>query len=200
MLICITNRKLCKDDFLDRINQIAAGKPQAIVLREKDLNLSEYEKLAVEIDKICKKNQVALIINQNIEVAVHMKHQNIQLSMDDLRKYKSEIKKFENIGASVHSVNEVEEAQKLGATYLVAGHIFLTDCKKGVAPRGLTFLKEVCDAATIPVFAIGGITKERFERILQTGAAGGCIMSEAMTCEKPERLAGDYENFPKNYK
>lgn len=195
MLICVTNRKLCKDDFLGRINQIAAGKPQAIVLREKDLNLSEYEKMAVEIDKICKKNQVALIISQNMEVAVKMKHQNIQFSMDNLRKYQSTIKKFKNIGASVHSVNEAEEAQKLGATYLVAGHIFPTDCKKGIEPKGLAFLKEVCDATTIPVFAIGGITRERFERVLQTGAAGGCIMSEAMTCKKPERLAGDYKKF-----
>ena len=195
MLICVTNRKLCKDDFLGRINQIAAGKPQAIVLREKDLNLSEYEKMAVAIDTICKKNQVALIISQNIEVAVKMKHPNVQLSMDNLRKYQNEIKKFKNIGASVHSVAEAEEAPKLGATYLVAGHIFPTDCKKGVPPRGLTFLKEVCDAATIPVFAIGGITRERLAKVLQTGAAGGCIMSEAMICEKPERLAGDYKNF-----
>ena len=42
------------------------------------------------------------------------------------------------------------EAERLGATYVTAGHIFTTDCKKGLPPRGLDFLKNVCDAVTIP--------------------------------------------------
>ena len=33
----------------------------------------------------------------------------------------------------------------------------MTDCKKGLAPRGLDFLKNVCDSVDIPVYAIGGI-------------------------------------------
>ena len=49
------------------------------------------------------------------------------------------------------------EAERLGATYVTAGHIFTTDCKKGLPPRGLDFLKNVCDAVTIPVYGIGGI-------------------------------------------
>jgi len=192
MLICVTNRKLCKDDFLSRITQIAIGKPQAIVLREKDLDLAEYEKLANAINEICTRHQVTMIINQNIEVAVKMKYENIQLSMDNLRKNKKKLKEFKNIGASIHTVNEAQEAEKIGATYLVAGHIFPTACKEGVPPRGLSFLQAVCDAVEIPVFAIGGITKDKLERVLKTGAEGVCIMSEAMICLKPEALAGDY--------
>ena len=61
------------------------------------------------------------------------------------------------IGTSVHSVEEAIEAQNLGATYISAGHIFATDCKKGVPPRGLDFLKKVCQTATIPVYSIVGI-------------------------------------------
>jgi len=192
MLICVTNRKLCKDDFLSRITQIAIGKPQAIVLREKDLDLAEYEKMANEINEICTRYQVTMIINQNIEVAVKMKQENIQLSMDNLRKNKKILKEFNNIGASIHSVNEAIEAEKLGATFLVAGHIFPTACKKGIPPRGLSFLNEVCDAVEIPVFAIGGITKDKFRNVLNTGAKGVCIMSEAMICLKPAALACDY--------
>ena len=83
----------------------------------------------------------------------------------------------------MHTASEAKEAQELGADYLIAGHIFSTDCKKGVPARGLTFLKEVCDSVTVPVFAIGGITKDRIEDVLSTGAKGICIMSEAMTCK-----------------
>ena len=193
MLICVTNQKLCKDDFLNRISQIAKGKPQAIILREKDLNIPEYEMLAIKVNEICKDHQVNLVINQKIEIAIKLKLKNIHLSMDDLRKFKKEIKEFEEIGASVHSVNEAKEAKKLGATYLIAGHIFLTDCKKGVPPKGLSFLKEVCDSVKIPVFAIGGITKEQLENVLNTGAKGVCVMSEAMTCLNPIELGDKYK-------
>lgn len=192
MLICLTNRKLCKDDFLNRINDIAKGKPHAIMLREKDLSLEEYEHLAIKVKEICDIHEVPLIINQNIETASKLNLSNIHLSMSDLRKYKNDLHQFTNIGASVHSVLEAKEAQGLGASYLVAGHIFSTDCKKGVPPRGLSFLKEVCNCTSIPVFAIGGITKNKVKDVINAGAAGMCIMSEAMTCLSPTKLSDSF--------
>lgn len=188
MLICVTNRNLCKDHFLHRIGQLAEGKPHAIMLREKDLPLAEYESLAIKVKEICAAHQVPLIINQNISVAAKLKLPNIHLSMPDFRKNKNELLPFIHIGASIHSVPEAEEAQELGASYLIAGHIFSTDCKKEVPPRGLSFLKEICDHVTIPVFAIGGITKNKVTEVAKTGAKGICIMSEGMTCLNPVAL------------
>lgn len=192
MLICITNRKLCKDDFFHRIELIAKGKPHAIMLREKDLSMPEYKNMLKRIIKICAENQTPLIINQNVEIAAAMNCSCIHLSMPDFRKYRQEIKLFSQIGASVHSVSEAREAQELGATYLIAGHIFPTACKKGVPPRGLSFLREVCAAVEIPVLAIGGITKDKVKAVTRAGAKGICVMSEAMTCLKPVELAGRF--------
>lgn len=192
MLICVTNRKLCEDDFLIRIDQIAKGKPYAILLREKDLSITEYERLARSVREICLDHQVPLIISQNIQIAAAMKCSSIHLSMQNFKKYKNEIKLFSRIGASVHSVNEAIEAQQLGATYLMAGHIFSTECKKGVPPRGLPFLKEVCDSVEMPVFAIGGITKDKIKEVIGVGAKGICVMSEAMTCCKPVELTSSF--------
>jgi thiamine-phosphate pyrophosphorylase len=62
------------------------------------------------------------------------------------------------IAVSVHSKDEAIKACSLGASFLIAGHIFETDCKKGVVPRGLIFLKEIVNTVKIPVFSIGGIT------------------------------------------
>lgn len=188
MLIMVTNRKLCPDDLLNRIDQLAQGKPHAILLREKDLHLEEYEELAVKVNLICEEHQVPLIINQHISVAAKLKRPHIHLSMENLRDHKDELLPFPQIGASVHSVEEAKEAQKLGASYLIAGHIYATDCKQGVPPRGLSFLKEVCDSVAIPVFAIGGITADKVEDVAMTGAKGACIMSEAMTCAHPREL------------
>lgn len=192
MLICVTNRKLCKDDLLTRISQIAKGKPHGIMLREKDLTQIEYEALAFVVNKICVENNVPLIINQNIKAALKLKLPNIQLSMDNLRSFQNELVGFSQVGASIHSIEEAKEAEKLGATYLVAGHIFSTDCKKGVPPRGLQFLKEVCESITIPVFAIGGITRNNLGEVAGTGASGVCIMSETMTCANPVELANQF--------
>jgi len=110
---------------------------------------------------------------------------------------------FKVIGTSVHSVEDAIKAEQLGATYMTAGHIFATDCKKGLPPRGLDFLKNVCDAVEIPVYAIGGIniassgdstasdapstydavrdiSVPRLADVMECGAAGGCIMSGMM--------------------
>ncbi|MEL7564345.1 MAG: thiamine phosphate synthase [Dehalobacterium sp.] len=188
MLICVTNRLLCKDNFFNRINEIAKGKPDAIILREKDLFISEYEKLAVKVKEICEKHQIQLIINQNIDIAAKLNLSCIHLSISDLRKYQDKIGQFAQLGVSVHSVAEAAEAQELGASYLIAGHIFPTDCKKDLPPRGLSFLQEVCDSVRIPVFAIGGITKERVKDVTNAGAKGICVMSQAMTCPNPVEL------------
>lgn len=174
---------------MQRIDQLAKGKPFAIMLREKDLISDEYEALAMKVKEVCEVNQVPLIINQNIAAAAKLNVPNIHLSMADLRNFKSECSQFFKVGASVHSKAEAEEAFSLGADYLVAGHIFSTDCKRGVPPRGLPFLKEICNAVPIPVFAIGGITKDKVNDIAMTGAKGVCIMSEAMTCRQPIELA-----------
>ena len=71
-------------------------------------------------------------------------------------------------------------AKKLGADYAFAGNIYETDCKKGLAGRGLDFIKSVVEIADFPVYAIGGITAARMPEILQAGAAGGCMMSGFM--------------------
>ena len=86
------------------------------------------------------------------------------------------------IGVSIHSAEEAKEAVRLGASYLTAGHIFTTDCKKGVPARGLEFLKEVCEISPVPVYGIGGIhlDAEQIRSVLEQGAEGGCIMSEMM--------------------
>ena len=87
---------------------------------------------------------------------------------------------FQTVGASVHSIEEAQKAERLGASYIIAGHIFATDCKRNLAPRGLEFLNNVCRSVKIPVYAIGGITPDNLRDVLNAGAAGACVMSGLM--------------------
>ena len=86
------------------------------------------------------------------------------------------------LGSSIHSVSEAQEAQRLGADYLTAGHIYATDCKAGVPPRGLDFLEEVCRSVQIPVYGIGGVQigSDQLDEMMARGAAGACVMSGMM--------------------
>lgn len=180
MTTVITNRNLCKEDFLSRIEYIAKNKPHSIILREKDLNLDEYAKLYFKCKAICDIYNVPLFVNTFTDFA---RNNNIKYVHTPFYIFEKEYNSFSKDtvkGVSVHSINEAIICQKLGADYIIAGHIFSTDCKKDVPPRGIDFLKNVVQAVNIPVFAIGGITKENAPLIYQSGAKGICIMSSAM--------------------
>lgn len=195
-IICVTNRHLCEGDFLTRIEQIAKYRPAGIILREKDLAEDEYRVLARQVMEICGRYDVNCILHTFVDVALELQAEAIHLPLPVLRqicetekeKCQSEhmqklTEKFSVIGASCHSVEEAVEAQKMGCTYITAGHIFATDCKKGLPPRGLPFLEQVCRSVSIPVFAIGGIALDNMPLVRQAGAAGGCIMSGLMKCQ-----------------
>lgn len=95
---------------------------------------------------------------------------------------RSEIYNLMRYGASCHSVEDALCAYKLGCDYITAGHVYITDCKKGLAPRGIDFLKKMCDSVPIPVYGIGGIDLEsdKIDEVKQAGAKGACIMSGYM--------------------
>lgn len=179
--ICITNRKLCHEPFLERVKSVAESKPKAIVLREKDLDESEYILLAADVLKIGEKYGVPIILHTFAGAAIRLGCDKIHMPLPALRNMSDDDKKhFTVIGCSCHSVDEAVEAAHLGATYITAGHIFQTDCKKGVPPRGLDFLHDVCSAVSVPVYAIGGIKFSDIDVLKSCGVAGGCIMSGFM--------------------
>ena len=101
--------------------------------------------------------------------------------------------KFKIIGASCHSVEEAQAAENLGCTYITAGHVFVTDCKKGLAPRGLDFLKNVIESVSLPVYGIGGIDHKNIHAVRNIGAAGTCIMSGLMKCDDVFDFMKDFE-------
>lgn len=187
MLTCVTHRRLCSDDFLTRLDRIASQHPYAIVLREKDLCEADYEALARDCLAICQQYGVPLQINTYIDVARRIGCGGVHLPFSLLMAHQNELGDFDRVGVSLHSPEEAAQLAGTPATYVQAGHVFPTDCKAGVPPRGLSFLTEVCQATTLPVFGIGGITAQRYPAVLKTGAAGACIMSGLMTCEQVEQ-------------
>ena len=183
-ILCVTNRKLCGEDFLMRIEWIAACHPAGIILREKDLSPEEYKELAIQVMEICRRHDVRCILHNFVDIALQLRADAIHLPLHVLQGTTEEERShFRVIGASCHSVLDAQNARELGCTYITAGHVFETDCKKGLPGRGLSFLEEVCSSVEIPVYGIGGIDLSNVEQVYAAGAGGACLMSSLMRCE-----------------
>ena len=185
-LISVTNRALAREPFLARVERVAQGGADAVILREKDLSPEAYRTLAREVLPRCARYGVPCILHTYAEIARELGVQTVHLPLPALRDLTVEQRAwFETLGASCHSVEDVEEAEQLGCTYVTLGHIFATECKPGLPPRGLELLQKACAMSRIPVYAIGGIQQENLAAVQETGAAGACIMSGLMHCQDP---------------
>ena len=194
----ISNRKLCENENLEKqIEKIFSAYERKIILknfeivaltlREKDLDKNEYLKLIEKVYPICQKYKINLILHQNYDLNLDDKYKidGIHLSYSIFKSLNQNIKaelikKYKRIGVSIHSLEEAKDVESLGASYVIAGHIFKTDCKKGLEPRGLKFVKDLSSTLTIPIFAIGGIDEKKSLSVINSGAFSVCMMSNLM--------------------
>ncbi|MDR3225948.1 MAG: thiamine phosphate synthase [Clostridiales Family XIII bacterium] len=190
-IYAVTNRRLCQDGFVQRVGRIAAAGADAIILREKDLCAEEYYTLASEIFIVCKRYETPFIANSFLNEAIRLGCSDVQLSFSDFMQHQAEAPSGSGglrglkIGVSVHSLAEAKEATSLGADRLIAGHIFKTDSKANLPPKGTEYLAEICRCVNIPVVGIGGIEDGNIARVKRTGAAGAAVMSSLMVCDDP---------------
>lgn len=193
-MICITDRTLCPDDFPERIRKIAAARPDAIILREKDLSASNYWLLARQCRDICAEEGTRLVLHSHWEAAQTLGIAELHMTFPAFLRRSGPFGDFTQLGVSVHSVSEAVMAEKNGATRLIAGHVYATESKKGAPPRGVRFLAGICEAVSIPVFAIGGVRPDRMGEIVGAGAAGGCVLSSFMTTDDPGALVACFRD------
>ncbi|WNR44009.1 thiamine phosphate synthase [Paenibacillus roseipurpureus] len=121
-----------------------------------------------------------IVINSFPEVAAALQTGGVQLTgASNFRALQREHrdKGHSRVGASVHHTDEAKWREEEGVDYLIFGHVFETNSKQGVSPRGLDVLREVVNHVNIPVIAIGGMTPARVKSVVEAGAAGIAVMS-----------------------
>ena len=185
-LIAVTDSASCPrplPEQIERLTELTQQRPQAVILRAKAIEREAYRALAASAQQCCNAASLPLILHSDWQLARELGINRLHLPLALLRKMPTcERAHFAWLSTSVHSVEEALEAQDLGASVLIAGHIYATQCKSGLAPRGLRFLHEVCKAVQLPVYAIGGIgfDKAQHAELLTQGARGACVMSAYM--------------------
>ena len=175
----IYNKKTCnKEAYIEHLVKLAK-RVDLMILREKNLNIEEYKNLAQNL-LAALENKDMLVLHTHIETSFQINYKKIHLPFNIFCKNLSLLHKFDLTGVSIHSLEEARFAEKHGADYIIAGHIFQTQCKKDLKPKGLDFLENICKNIKIPVYALGGITEKNELDTIRTGALGACRMSDYM--------------------
>ena len=192
IIACITNRRLVKGDFLAQIERVAAMEMvDWIIVREKDLRSEEYRMLFAKVARIVHKGGKKCLAHGRIALGMmsELGADGIHLPLDVLREWRAASGRqsggegaVQLVGASAHSAAEIAEAAALGADYATLSPIFATTCKPGAVPLGIGSLAAVCQKSPIPIFALGGIGRDKLDACIEAGAAGCCMMSALMRC------------------
>ncbi len=120
-----------------------------------------------------------LVINDDVEAALRCHADGVHLGQTD-RGAERALAAGLLLGVSVTSLDEAEEAQALGASYLGAGPIWATPTKTdGARPIGIEGLAQICAAVRVPVVAIGGVDASNAASCIEAGAAGVAVVRAA---------------------
>ncbi|GGF27369.1 thiazole tautomerase [Halobacillus andaensis] len=195
-LTAVTNGQLDETRLRKVLKEITPF-VDAILVREKQKPPQEYLALvkALIADGIPKEK---LWIHSRTDIAcmtgVH--HLHLPEKGVTVREVK-ESYPFLKVGQAVHSLSAAKQAEEEGADYVMFGHIFPTDSKKGRKARGVEELKEVTSTLCIPVIAIGGITIERMKDLHAAHAKGAAVMSGIINAAAPAEAVRQYQKEAK---
>lgn len=175
-LCYITDRRSLPDDSLPRLirNAIDAG-IEMIQIREKDLGTRPLLELIRDAVSPAEGKTTLITVNDRLDIAWAAGAAGVHLGGHSLpaAQVHAVVPEGFLVGVSCHSVQGVLDAQSAGADYVFLGPIFETPSKlKYGRPLGLAVLREAASAATVPVYALGGITVERAAECMGAGASG----------------------------
>ena len=144
-LIAVTDANTCPRSLPEQVKRIAlcAHKPQQLILRAKELDSKAYTELAQKVLTICQKHGIELIIHSHWQLALELGVKRVHLPLSLLAQTPLEARQRLFISSSAHSVAEAQKAIEQGAKALIAGHIYTTNCKASMPPRGLSFLRNI---------------------------------------------------------
>ncbi len=180
LLYAVTDRSWLNGETLAcQVEKSLKGGVSCIQLREKELSYDEFLSEAFEIKELCKEYSVPFIINDNVDIALKCNADGIHVGQSDM--LATDVRKLVGedmiIGVSAQTVEQAILAEKMGADYLGVGAVFSTSTKLDADSVSFDTLKEICDAVSIPVVAIGGITEENLTKLKGSGICGVALVS-----------------------
>ena len=180
VLYAITDRRWLNGKSLaEVVEESLKGGVTFLQLREKELDSETFLEEALKIKDVCRKYKVPFIINDNVDVAVASDADGIHIGQEDaaIGDVRKRVGAGKIIGVSAQTVEQAVLAESQGADYLGVGAVFKTGSKDDAEDVSLETLRKICDAVSIPVVAIGGITENNLSLLKGSGIAGIAVIS-----------------------
>ena len=180
LLYAVTDRHWLGDRTLyDVVRESLDGGVTFLQLREKDLDNEHFYEEAVKLQAMAKEYNVPFVVNDNVDIAVKMNADGVHVGQHDMEAgdVRALIGPDKILGVSAQTVEQALLAEKRGADYLGVGAVFPTGSKDDADDVSYDTLKAICEAVSIPVVAIGGITKETTHELAGSGICGIAVIS-----------------------
>ena len=177
------------EGFLDIVANAIKGGVSIVQLREKSLTSREFFELAKRTKALCDELSTPLIINDRLDIALAVNATGVHLGQDDIpvSVARALLGADKIIGLSVKTPLELENAA--GADYVGCGAVFKSATKDS-SIIGIAGLGELCEKATLPVVAIGGIDGSNVCELKGCKIAGVAVSGAIMSAKNP-RLASE---------
>ncbi len=189
-LYLVTDRSLTQGrDLLWVLQQALDGGVKAIQIREKDLGGRDLLFLAEAARKLTQRYHAHLLINDRIDIALAVDADGVHLSTASIpiESARDLLGRQRLLGASTHSLEEAQEAERNGADFVVFGPVYFTPSKAPYGePQGLSALKKIVEKISLPIYAIGGIKPENIADTCRTGVQGVALISAIMSAADPK--------------
>ena len=180
LLYAVTDRHwLGEETLYDQVKKALDGGATFVQLREKNLDREVFLAEAKEIQKLCKEYGVPFVANDEVSIAKDIDADGVHVGQSDMEAM--DVRKIlgpdKIIGVSAQTVEQAIIAEKHGADYLGVGAVFTTGSKDDADDVSHETLKAICEAVSIPVIAIGGITKDNVAELAGSGICGVAVIS-----------------------
>ena len=174
---------------LSIVSAALAGGVRLIQLREKELPLPQFVRLAQDVRWLTDSAHALLIINDRIDVAMAVGADGVHLGQQDLPVSAARsIAPDLIIGVSTHSVEEARDAAADGASYINIGPIFATRTKEWAGDSiGLEGIGRIADAVTIPFTVMGGIKRSHVPELVRSGVRTIAVVTAVTAADNPEQ-------------
>ena len=148
-------------------------------LREKELDDEHFYEEAVRLKAVAEEYDVPFIINDNVDVALKSDADGVHVGQNDMEagNVRALLGPDKILGVSAQTVEQAILAEERGADYLGVGAVFPTGSKDDAIEVPHETLKAICEAVSIPVVAIGGITCANTIELAGSGICGISVIS-----------------------
>jgi thiamine-phosphate pyrophosphorylase len=180
LLYAVTDRHWLGDRTLyDVVRESLEGGVTFLQLREKALDDENFYKEAVRLQEMAREYGVPFVVNDNVDIAVRMDADGVHVGQSDMEAgdVRALIGPDKILGVSAQTVEQAVLAEKRGADYLGVGAVFPTGSKDDAVEVSHETLKAICEAVSIPVVAIGGITVNNTPELAGSGICGIAVIS-----------------------